>query len=77
MGRDRDEYSGRFTQEYSDEDFVHAVKELGSCSTTDVADYVGCSSNLAYRRLTELASEGRIGAEKVARSYRWFCNDGH
>ena len=75
MDRNRDEYSGRFSQEYSDEDFVRAVKELGSCSTTDVADHVGCSSDLAYRRLTELASEGRIDSEKGAGNYRWFCND--
>lgn len=72
MGRDRDEYSGRFTQEFSDEDFVRAVKDLSSCSTTDVADHVGCSSDLAYRRLAKLAEEGRIDSEKVAGNYRWF-----
>lgn len=75
MGRDRDEYSGRFTQEYSDDDFVRAVKELKSCSTSDVADYLGCSSDLAYRRLVELADEERINSEKVAGNYRWFCDD--
>ncbi len=75
MGRDRDEYSGRFTQEYTDEDFVRAVEKLGSCSTKEVADHVECSSDLAYRRLTELASEGRIGSEKVAGNYRWFSTN--
>jgi len=75
MGRDRDEYSGRFTQEYTDEDFVRAVEELVSCSTTEVADHVGCSSDLAYRRLTELASESRIDSEKLAGNYRWFSTN--
>jgi hypothetical protein len=75
MGRDRDEFSGRFIQEYSDEDFVQVVKELGSCSTSDVADHVGCSSDLAYRRLTELAAESRIDSEKVAGNCRWFFNN--
>ena len=75
MGRDRDEYSGRFTREYSDEDFLKAVEELKSSSTSDVADYLGCSSDLAYRRLTELAEDGRIGSEKVAGNYRWFPSD--
>jgi len=76
MVRDRDEYSGRYTQEFSDEDFVRAVKELESCSTTAVADHVGCSSDLAYRRLTELADEGRVDSEKVAGNYRWFYENG-
>lgn len=75
MGRDRDEYSGRFTQEYTDEDFVRAVEELESCSTTEIADHLGCSSDLAYRRLTGIASEGRIDSEKVAGNYRWFSTD--
>lgn len=75
MGRDRDEYSGRFTPEYSDDEFVQAVKQLESCSTSDVAEYLGCSSNLAYRRLTELDNDGRISSENVAGNYRWFYNN--
>jgi len=75
MDRDRDEYSGRYTREYTDGDFVRAVKEQGSCSTTDVANHVGCSSDLAYRRLKELTAEGEIESEKVAGNYRWFCNN--
>lgn len=74
MDSDRDEYSGRFTQEFSDSEFVAAVEELGSCSTTEVADHIGCSSDLAYRRLLELESEDSIAAEKIAGNYRWFSN---
>ena len=75
MDRDRDEYSGRFTREYSDEEFIDAVKSLESSSTSEVADHMGCSSDLAYRRLTELAEEGRIESEKIAGNYRWFIKD--
>jgi hypothetical protein len=76
MPRDRDEYSGRFTCEYSDEDFIQAVADLGSSSTSDVAEYLGCSSDLAYRRLTELAEDERVDSEKVAGNYRWFIENG-
>lgn len=75
MGNDRDEYSGRFTREFSDDNFVQAVKELESCSTSEVADHVGCSSDLAYLRLKELAAAGQINSEMVAGNYRWFCTD--
>jgi AraC-like DNA-binding protein len=76
MGRERDDYSGRFTRQYSDADFIQALEELESSSTSTVASHLGCSSNLAYRRLAELAEEGRVGSEDVAGNYRWFVIDG-
>lgn len=76
MNRDRDAYSGKFTQEYTDKAFIRVVKDLGSCSTTEVADRIGCSSDLAYQRLMELSSENRVNSEKVAGTYRWFITDG-
>jgi hypothetical protein len=75
MGRDddreRDNRSGRYTTEFEPEAFVDAVRALGLASTQDVADEVGCSYDLAYRRLKELADEGRIEGNKVGNTYHW------
>jgi predicted HTH transcriptional regulator len=75
MGPDRDEFSGRYTEEYSDKEFLRVVAELGSCSTSDVAERLGCSSDLAYRRLRELADNDRVGSEKIAGTYRWYLEN--
>jgi predicted HTH transcriptional regulator len=75
MGRDddreRDNRSGRYTTEYKPEAFIEAVEKLGLASTRDVADEVGCSYDLAYRRLKELADEGNIEGNKIGNTYHW------
>ena len=48
--RERDNRLGRFTPEYDLKDFVEAVEKLERASTQDVADELGCSYDLAYRR---------------------------
>lgn len=75
MVPERDEYSGRYTREYTREDFVTAVAELGSASTREVAKRVGCSTDLAYRRLVELSESGRVKNEKISGTYRWFVQN--
>lgn len=70
-GRERDNRSGRYTTEFEPEVFVEAVEELGLSSTRDVADAVGCSYDLAYRRLKELADEGLVKGDKVGNTYHW------
>lgn len=72
MGRERDGFSGRYTPEFTDEDFLAAVEAIESGSTADIAEEVGCSPDLAYRRLRDLAEEGRVGSEKIAGNFRWF-----
>lgn len=69
--RERDNRSGRYTTEFKPEAFVEAVQKLESCSTHDVADEVGCSYNLAYRRLKKLAEEGNIEGNKIGNTYVW------
>lgn len=75
MGQDddrkRDNRSGRYTTEFEPEAFVEAVQELGLASTRDIADEVGCSYDLAYRRLKELADEGLVEGNKVGNTYHW------
>lgn len=71
MPKDRDE-TGRFSREYEDEQFLSAVASLSVASTQSVADEVGCSYDLAYRRLQELEERGEISVEKVGGSFVWL-----
>ena len=73
-GDSRDE-GGRWSPQYEDESFLVAVSSLPVASTQRVADEVGCSYDLAYRRLRELADEGYVRGEKVGGSYVWLRND--
>ena len=67
---DRDE-GGKFNQEYSDEEFLSAVENLPVAGTQKVADEVGCSYNLAYRRLKNLNESGQVNCEKVGSAFVW------
>jgi len=67
---DRDE-SGQFTEEYEDGAFLSAIDALPVASTQNVADRVGCSYDLAYRRLQTLEEDGEVGKEEVGGSFVW------
>ncbi|MDS0474582.1 transcriptional regulator [Natrinema sp. 1APR25-10V2] len=69
--RDRDEESGKFTEEYPQEDFIHALEELGSTGTTDVSDFVGCDRRTAYLKLQSLEEEGKVTSQKVGNALLW------
>jgi len=70
---DRDE-SGRFEEDYSDEVFIEAVESLPVASTSNVAEAVGCSYDLAYRRLNTLYEEGRIQREEVGQAFVFYVD---
>ena len=69
--RDRDEKSGKFTEEYPPQDFLEAIDELGSSGTTDISNYVGCDRRTAYLKLKSLEEEGRIRSQNVGNSLLW------
>lgn len=71
MTTDRDEESGKFTQKYSREAFLQAVNKLDNATTARVADEVGCSYDLAYRRLKRLEKEGEVSLTKIGSSFIW------
>lgn len=71
MTTDRDEESGKFTQKYSREAFLQAVDKLDNATTARVADEVGCSYDLAYRRLKRLEKEGEVSLTKIGSSFIW------
>jgi len=69
----RDE-EGQFKREYCDEDFLSGIDELPVASTQNVADEVGCSYDLAYRRLQDLEKKGDIKREEVGGSFIWLID---
>jgi CTP-dependent riboflavin kinase len=69
MDRDDD---GKFREEYSDERFLSAIEELAVSSTQNIADEVGCSYDLAYRRMMDLEDENEIEREEVGGSFVWL-----
>lgn len=71
MASDRDDETGRFSEQYSDEAFLEAVSELDPATTAKVANYVGCSYDLAYRRLLRLSKGGRMIKQEVGGSFVW------
>ncbi len=72
MPRERDDESGKYTDTYSDEDFVEAIKkEGGLAGTGTVAEIVGCSHRQALNRLKELEKADVITSKDVGRSLVW------
>lgn len=71
---ERDDESGQFTPEFTDEDFLEAVGEDGA-STSDVAEAVGCKYRTAYARLTDLREEGRVTSREVGNSLFWAVEE--
>jgi len=69
-GGPRDD-GGRWSPQFEDEEFLHAVGSLPVASTQRVADEVGCSYDLAYRRLGALEDEERVASEEVGGSFVW------
>ena len=70
MPRDRDE-DGRFQKEYADEEFIEAIDSLDVAGTSNIAEEVGCSYNLAYIRLHELKEEDILDRESIGPSFVW------
>lgn len=71
MERNRDDETGKFSEEYSDEDFLDAVESLELPSTSDVANYIGCSYTLAYHRLNTLSEREELNKIEIGNSFAW------
>jgi CRP-like cAMP-binding protein len=69
--RERDEESGKFTEEYPLQEFIEALDELGPSGTTDISDYIGCDRRTAYLKLKSLEEEGEVSSTKVGNSLFW------
>ncbi len=73
--RDRDENSGKFTEEYPLQKFLGALAELGSSGTTDIAEQVGCDRRTAYLKLKSLEENGEVRSQKVGTSLLWELDE--
>lgn len=73
---DRDEETGRYTGEYSTEEFLSAIKvEGGMAGTGDIAEHVGCAHDTAYKRLQQMEREELIISRKVGNTLLWEVVD--
>ena len=69
--QDRDGDSGRFSSEYSEEEFIEALKENEPAGTSEIADTIGCHHKSAYKRLKQLEERGVVSSKQVGRSLIW------
>ena len=72
MAGDNRDDEGRYTETYPDKAFLAAVNKLDVASTQNVANNVGCSYDLAYRRLKSLEKEGEVETQEVRNAFLWF-----
>jgi predicted ArsR family transcriptional regulator len=75
MGRERDKDTGKFTTQYQREDFLDALEQEDFLSTSDVAEIVGCTQNLAYRRLKKLENKEEVKSKEIGRFLAWQKSD--
>ena len=70
MGEDDQPESSR--KRYPLTAFIEAIEaEGGMAGTQAVAEHVGCSYELAYKRLSELKENERIESERVGNAHLW------
>ena len=72
MAPERDAESGKYTDAYSDEDFIDAIQvEGGLAGTSAVAEIVGCTHRQALNRLKDLEEREMVTSKDVGRSLAW------
>ena len=72
MPRERDDESGKYTDSYSDEDFINAIhREGGLAGTGAIAEIVNCSHRQALNRLKDLEEQNKVSSKDVGRALVW------
>lgn len=74
-GANRDDESGQYSETYPREAFTDALGELGAAGTQEVADNLGCSYELAYKRLREMENDGEVESRRVGNARLWSVAD--
>lgn len=68
--------TGKFTSEYSQEDFLDAIVSIdGVAGTGDIASEVECSHDTAYKRLQQLEKDSAVKSHKVGNTLVWEVTD--
>jgi hypothetical protein len=68
---ERDTSTGQYNEQYSRDAFLTAITTTDPPTTSNIADTVGCSYDLAYRRLTALADTDEITKTDVGGTFLW------
>lgn len=63
--------AGRFGMEYDRQDFLVAVGETDHATAKKIAKRVGCSPDLARKRLRQLEDEGVVESIDLGRTLLW------
>lgn len=63
---------GDSRQQYTDKEFLQAVRDQQPASTGEVADAVGCTRRNADYRLRRLRDEGAVDKKMAGNSLVWF-----
>jgi predicted transcriptional regulator len=62
-------------REYAESQFIGAIGQDDTPTTTDVAEDVGCSSQAALYRLNNMEDEGVVTSELIGNTLIWSLND--
>jgi GTP-sensing pleiotropic transcriptional regulator CodY len=72
----RNEDSGRYTDEYSREAFLDALRTLdGAGGTSEIANEVGCIRETAYKKLRAMRNDGLVNSRDVGGSLLWILKE--
>lgn len=74
--RTRDDETKQYGQEYTDDDFLEAVRECPVASTGEIAEAVGCYRKTVLDRLGKLEKQGEVGHKKVSGKAKVWYIDG-
>ena len=68
---ERDESSGKFSENYATETFLDVIRAHELPTTGDVADAVGCNRRTAYVRLNKLQDADKVSSQEVGNALVW------
>lgn len=70
---EKDEDTGRFTEEYSAAEILEFIgSQRGVVTTPEVRDFLGCEISTAHRRLNQLVADGKLSKRKTPSAILWF-----
>lgn len=73
---DRDDKTGKYTEEYSRKSFKQAIRELDrDAGTQAIADAVGCGYDTAYKKLARMEDAGEVASRKIGNARLWEVSD--
>lgn len=72
-----DRAEGKFTEKYSLADVLDVFGEVRGpvVTTSDIAEHVGCSRELARQKLKTLYEKGEVDRRKTGRIKVWWLTD--